>query len=85
MFSPLYSISFSNVINRHNDNLVALLKQDQQLSMQLVGSLLLLSTRSRPDLFFSVNHLTHFKSKATYHYLHIGYKNFRYLRRTKYY
>ena len=68
-----------------DDNLVALLKQDQQLSMQLVGSLLFLSTRSRPDLFFSVNSLTHFIWKATYHHLHIGYKILRYLGNTKHY
>ena len=68
-----------------DDNPVPSLKQDQQLFMQLVGCLLLLSTRSCPDLSFSINDLTIFMSKATYHHIHIGYKILRYIHNTKYY
>ena len=48
--------------------------------MQIVGSLLYLSTRSRPDLSFRTNYLT-----IICHHLHIAYKILRYLSNTKSY
>ena len=45
-----------------DDNPVSLSKQDQSLFMKIVGSLLFLSTRSRPDISFHVNYLSLFRN-----------------------
>jgi hypothetical protein len=42
-------------------------KQDQSTYMQIIGSLLFLSTRSRPDISFHVNYLSLFMKSATQH------------------
>jgi hypothetical protein len=55
----------------------------QSLYMQIVGSLLFLSTRSRPDISFAVNYLTLFMTKATNHHLAIGYRILKYICKTK--
>ena len=43
-----------------DDNPILLSEQDQSLFMKMVGSLLFLSTRSRPDISFHVNDLSLF-------------------------
>ena len=55
-----------------DDNPVPLSKQEQSLFMKMVGSLLFLSTRSRPDISFHVNYLSLFMKSATIRVLHIG-------------
>jgi len=47
--------------------------------MKLVGSVLFLSTRSRPDLSFVVNYLSLFITKANQQHQDIGYKLLKYL------
>jgi len=56
-------------------------KQSQY--MQIVGSLLFLSTRSRPDISFAVNYLTLFITKATTHHLEISYRILKYICKTR--
>jgi hypothetical protein len=62
---------------------VPLTPAQQQLYMQLVGSVLFLSTRSRPDLSFVVNYLSLFMSKADQVHLDIGFKVLQYIWKTK--
>ena len=40
-------------------------KQEQSFFIKIVGSLLFLSTRSRPDISFHVNYLSQFMKSAT--------------------
>jgi hypothetical protein len=47
--------------------------------MQIVGSILFLSTPSRPDLSFTVNYLSLFMTKATQHHLDICYRLLQYI------
>jgi hypothetical protein len=51
--------------------------------MKIVGSVLFLSTRSRPDLSYVVNFLSLFMQKASTHHLKICYKLLRYIWATK--
>ena len=51
--------------------------------MKIVGSVLFLSTRSRPDLFYTVNYLSLFMQRASQHYLTICYKLLKYIWATK--
>jgi hypothetical protein len=55
----------------------------QTLYMQIVGSLLFLSTRSRPDLSYSVNYLTLFMTKANVVHLNIAYRILKYIYHTR--
>lgn len=49
----------------------------QQIHMQIVGSMLFLSTRSRlTDLSFHINYLSHFMTKAQQQYLDMSYNSF---------
>ena len=52
---------------------VPLSPSKQKTFMQIVGSILFLSTRSRPDLSFSVNYLSLFMTKASQHQLDLCY------------
>jgi len=56
---------------------------EQSLYMKIVGSVLFLSTRSRPDLSYVVNFLSLFMQKASNHHLKICYKLLRYIWATK--
>ena len=47
--------------------------------MEIFGSLLFLSTLSRPDLSFLVNYITLFMASATKHILYHGYRILKYL------
>jgi hypothetical protein len=47
-------------------------KQDQSIYMQIIGSLLFLSTRSRPYISFHVNYLSLFMKSATHHELKLA-------------
>jgi len=51
--------------------------------MKIVGSLLFLATRTRPDISFVVNYLTLYMTKATQHHLNICYRVLNYLSKTK--
>jgi hypothetical protein len=62
---------------------IQLTPQQQSNYMQLVGSLLFLSTRSRPDIAFAVNYLSLFMQSATQHHLHLGHKLLKYIWQTK--
>ena len=55
-----------------DNNPSSLSKQDQSLYMQIIGSLLFLSTRSRPDISFHVNYLSLFMKSATEHQLKLA-------------
>jgi len=55
-----------------DDNPSTLSKQDQSLYMQIIGSLLFLSTRSRPDISFHVNYLSLYMKSATQHQLKLA-------------
>ena len=55
----------------------------QTLYMKIVGSLLFLATRTRPDISFVVNYLTLYMTKATQHHLNICYRVLNYLSKTK--
>ena len=58
--------------------------QQQTKYMQIVGSLLFLSTRSCPrDIFFAVNYLTLFMKKEPVQKLTIAFRIFKYVYRTK--
>jgi len=46
----------------------------QKLSMKIVGSVLFLSTRSRPDLSFVVNYLSLYMTKANQVHLDLAYR-----------
>ena len=52
--------------------------------MQIVGSLLFLSTRSRPDLSFAVNYLSLYMTKGNQHHLDLCYKVPQYLWQSRY-
>jgi len=56
---------------------------EQSLYMKIVGSVLFLSTRSRPDISYVVNFLSLFMQKASQHHLMICYKLLRYIWGTK--
>ena len=56
---------------------------EQSLYMRIVGSVLFLSTRSRPDLSYTVNYLSLFMQKASQHHLNICYKLLKYIWATK--
>jgi hypothetical protein len=56
---------------------------EQSLYMKIVGSVLFLSTRSRPDLSYVVNYLSLFMQKASQNHLNICYKLLKYLWKTK--
>ena len=58
---------------------VPLTPSQQKNYMQIVGSILFLSTRSRPDLSFSVNYLSLFMSKASQHQLDLCYNLLKYI------
>jgi len=51
----------------------------QKHYVQIVGSILFLSTRSRPDLSFSVNYFSFFMSKASQHQLDFCYNLLKYI------
>jgi hypothetical protein len=55
---------------------------EQSLYMKIVGSVLFLSTRSRPDLSF-VNYLSLFMQKASQNHLNLCYKLLKYIWKTK--
>jgi hypothetical protein len=55
----------------------------QSLYMRIVGSVLFLSTRSRPDISFVVNYLTLFMTKASQNHLDICFKLLKYIWKTK--
>jgi hypothetical protein len=55
----------------------------QKLFMQIVGSVLFLSTRSRPDLSFAVNYLSLYMTKANQVHLDLAYKLLTYIWKTK--
>jgi hypothetical protein len=55
----------------------------QNLFVQIVGSVLFLSTRSRPDLSFSVNYLSLYMTKANQVHLDLAYKLLTYIWKTK--
>jgi len=55
----------------------------QSLFMQIVGSLLFLLTRSRPDISFHVNYLSLFMKSATYHQLKLAKRILIYIFHTK--
>jgi hypothetical protein len=63
---------------------ITLSQSQQSIYMQIVGSLLFLSTRSRPDIAFAVNYLSLFMQSATQHHLQIGHKLLKYIWHTKY-
>jgi hypothetical protein len=56
---------------------------EQTLYMQIVGSLLFLSTRSRPDLSYSVNYLTLFMTNATQVHLKLAHRVLQYIYLTR--
>jgi len=56
---------------------------EQYLYMKIVGSVLFLSIRSRPDLSYTVNYLSLFMQKASQHHLNICYKLLKYIWATK--
>jgi hypothetical protein len=64
-------------------NLFSLSKQNQSLYMQIIGSLLFLSTRSRPDISFHVNYLSLFMKSATHHQLKLAKRILAYIFHTK--
>jgi hypothetical protein len=66
-----------------DDNPVPLSKQEQSLFMQMVGSLLFLSTRSRPDISFHVNYLSLFMKSATIRHLHLARRVLQYIGHSK--
>jgi hypothetical protein len=55
----------------------------QSTFMKIVGSVLFLSTRSRPDIAFVVNYLSLFMTKATQHHLDLGIKLLKYIWKSK--
>ena len=55
----------------------------QKLFMQIVGSVLFLSTRSRPDVSFAVNYLSLYMTKANQVHLDLAYKLLTYIWKTK--
>jgi hypothetical protein len=61
----------------------SLSKQDQSIYMQIIGSLLFLSTRSRPDISFHVNYLSLFMKSATHHQLKLAKRILIYIFHTK--
>jgi hypothetical protein len=66
-----------------DDNPILLTKQDQSLFMKMVGSLLFLSTRSRPDISFHVNYLSLFMKSATIRQLHLAHRVLQYISQSK--
>ena len=66
-----------------DDNPAPLSKQEQSLFMKMVGSLLFLSTRSRPDLSFHVNYLSLFMKSATIRHLHLARRVLQYIGHSK--
>ena len=66
-----------------DDNPVSLSKQDQSLFMKIVGSLLFLSTRSRPDISLHVNYLSLFMKSATIRHLHLACRVLQYISQSK--
>jgi hypothetical protein len=56
---------------------------EQSLYMKIVGSVLFLSTRSRPDLSYVVNYLSLFMQKASHTHLNLCYKLLKYIWKTK--
>ena len=66
-----------------DDNPTLLSKQDQSLFMKIVGSLLFLSTRSRPDISFHVNYLSLFMKSATLRHLHLARRVLQYISQSK--
>jgi len=58
---------------------VPLTTSQQKLYIQFVGSLLFLSTRSRPDLSFAVNYLSLYMTQGHQHHLDLCYKVVLYL------
>jgi len=52
-------------LDLQDSHIVPLTPSQQKIYMQIVGSLLVLSTRSRPDLSFPVNYLCLFMTKGT--------------------
>ena len=65
-----------------DDNPVPLSKQEQSLFMKMVGSLLFLSTRPRPDISFHVNYLSLFMKSATIRQLHLATRVLQYIPKT---
>ena len=70
---PMSPIDFQDSTN------IPLTPSQQKLFMQIVGSLLFLSTRSRPDLSFAVNYLSLYMTQGTQHHLDLCYKVFQYI------
>jgi len=67
----------------HDPTPTPLTPSHQKLFMQIVGSVLFLSTRSRPDLSFSVNYLSLYMTKANQVHLDLAYKLLTYIWKTK--
>jgi hypothetical protein len=88
-----FNINISNIIHYPKSPMtisdmsdptpVPLSPTEQKLFMQLVGSVLFLSTRSRPDISFVVNYLSLFMTNANKSHLAIGYKLLQYIWTTK--
>ena len=66
-----------------DNNPISLSKQDQSVFMQIVGSILFLSTRSRPDISFHLNYLSLFIKSATVHHLTLAKRLLLYIGRSK--
>ena len=66
-------------LDLQDSNNIPLTPSQQKLYMQIVGSLLFLSTRSRPDLSFPVNYLSLYMTKGNQHHLDLCYKVLQYL------
>ena len=58
-------------------------KQDQSIYMQIIGSLLFLSTRTRPDISFHVNYLSLFMKSATQNHFKLAKRVLAYISHTK--
>ena len=75
-------VPFSNYDIDDTQN-IPLSKTEQTLFMKIVGSLLFLSTRSRPDISFHVNYLSLFMKSATVRQLHLAKRVLQYIGNSK--
>ena len=75
-----FPFSYYDIADEHP---VPLSKQDLSLFMKIVGSLLFLSTRSRPDISFHVNYLSLFMKSATIRQLHLATRVLQYIGNSK--
>ena len=66
-----------------DDHSIPLSKPEQSLFMKIVGSLLFLSTRSRPDISFHVNYISLLMKSATTRQLHLATRVLQYIGNSK--